>query len=105
MEKFKYQKIEDYEYKKNCILNAIKEENGGVLPFGYDNDIFVSALIKEVKVQLVKSSAKMWVLLLHDPVHGNTVEYDITDKVTVIDHGALVSRGSNIMPRIEKLFT
>lgn len=68
-------------------------------------DGFVSELINEIKMQRTKNSAAMWVLLLHDPVHGNTVEYDITDEVKVIDHGALISRGSNVMPRIEKLFT
>ncbi len=49
MEKFKYQEIENYENKKNCILNAIQRENGGVLPIGYDNDMFVSALIKIIE--------------------------------------------------------
>lgn len=46
MEKFKYQKVEDYEIKKKSILSAIQNENGGVLPLGYDNDMFLSALIK-----------------------------------------------------------
>ena len=46
MEKFKYQEIENYESKKKNILNAIQRENSGVLPIGYDNDMFVSALIK-----------------------------------------------------------
>lgn len=49
MEKFKYQEIENYESKKNYFLNAIQKENGGILPVGYDNDIFVSALIKIVE--------------------------------------------------------
>lgn len=49
MEKFKYQEIENYENKKNNILNAIQRENGGVLPIGYDNDMFVSALIKIIE--------------------------------------------------------
>lgn len=70
----------------------------------YEDD-FVSGLINEIRAQRTKNNAAMWVLLLHDPVHGNTVEYDITDEVTVIDHGALISRGSNVMPRIEKLLT
>lgn len=49
MEKFKYQEIEDYENKKQIYLNAIKKENGGVLPNGYDNDIFLRALIKIIE--------------------------------------------------------
>ena len=49
MEKFKYKEIENYESKKNYFLNAIQKENGGVLPVGYNNDIFVSALIKIVE--------------------------------------------------------
>ena len=49
MEKFEYQEIENYENKKNYILNAIQRENGGVLPIGYDNDMFVSALIKIIE--------------------------------------------------------
>ena len=49
MEKFKYQEIENYENKKKNILNAIKRENRGVLPDGYDNDIFISALIKIIE--------------------------------------------------------
>lgn len=49
MKKFKYQKIENYEKKKQNILNAVQKENGGVLPVGYDNDIFISALIKIIE--------------------------------------------------------
>lgn len=49
MEKFKYKEIENYESKKKKILNAIQEETGKDLPIGYDNDIFVSALIKIVE--------------------------------------------------------
>ena len=90
--------LKTFDFPKGTVMSSYLQSDR------YE-DGFVSALIKEVKAQLVKSNAKMWVLLLHDPVHGNTVEYDIADKVTAIDHGALVSRGSNIMPRIEKLFT
>ena len=49
MEKFKYQQIENYENKKKNILNAIQRENSGILPLGYDNDVFVSALIKIIE--------------------------------------------------------
>ena len=49
MEKFKYREIENYENKKKKILNAIQRENSGVLPIGYDNDMFVSALIKIIE--------------------------------------------------------
>ena len=49
MEKFKYQKIKDYDIKKKNILSAIQNVNGGVFPSGYDNDIFVSALIKIIE--------------------------------------------------------
>lgn len=49
MEKIKYQKIENFENKKKNVLNAIKNEHGGVLPSGYDNDLFMSALIKIIE--------------------------------------------------------
>ena len=49
MEKFKYQVIENYENKKKNILTSIQRENNENLPIGYDNDIFISALIKIIE--------------------------------------------------------
>lgn len=87
-----------FEFKKGTVMSSYLQSDQ------YE-DGFVAELLKIVRQERTMRNADMWVLLLHDPVHGNTVEYDITDEVTVIDHGALISRGSNVMPRIEKLFT
>ena len=66
---------------------------------------FVEKMVQAVALERKKLNADMWVLLLHDPVNGNTVEYDITEKIEIIDHKKLISRGSNVMPRIERIFT
>ncbi len=87
-----------FEFQKGTVMSSYLQSDR------YD-DKFVAELLKIVRQERIKCNSDMWVLLLHDPVHGNTIEYDITDEVKVIDHGALISRGSNVMPRIEKLFT
>lgn len=48
MKNFKYEQIENYETKKQNVLSAIQTANGGQLPKGFDQDMFVSALIKTI---------------------------------------------------------
>jgi len=58
-----------------------------------------------IRSTLKKESADMWVFLVHDPVAGDSVEYDITPDGAVNEYryGVLASRGKDVMPRVERM--
>lgn len=98
VEKLLYNGFKSFNFSKGRVVSSYLQADG------YPKD-FVERFIKAVSLERRRLKADMWVLLLHDPVNGNTVEYDITETVEMIDHKKLISRGSNVMPRIEKIFT
>lgn len=64
----------------------------------------LDALIAAAREAMTEEGARLFVLLWHDPAAGNTVEYDIYDdgRTKRRDHGRLVSRGRDVMPRVER---
>lgn len=64
----------------------------------------LGALLRAVLEQLRARGAALWVLVWQDPFAGATAEYDVTPDgdVTVRRYDRLVSRGQEIMPRVER---
>lgn len=55
--------------------------------------------------ELRRENAALWVYLVHDPVHMQSTEYDLTPdgQTQEIRYGFLASRGKDVMPRIERM--
>ncbi|MDO4282677.1 MAG: DHH family phosphoesterase [Clostridia bacterium] len=62
--------------------------------------------LKALKQIVFKENIEMWVFIIFTCRYSDTYEYHIKkDRISSrIDYGRLLSRGTNIMPRIEKLF-
>ena len=62
------------------------------------------ALLDCVRTALKEEGAALWVFLHHDPDAMRSMEYDLFADGTMetIDYGRLVSRGKDIMPRVEE---
>lgn len=58
-----------------------------------------------LKEKLEKTGADMFVFIIYDMNENKTLEYQISkDKVRFILHSKIMSRGKDIMPRIEEMF-
>lgn len=55
--------------------------------------------------EIAREGASMWVFLVHDPVAGYSVEYDIMPDggVSEYKYDVLASRGKDVMPRVERM--
>lgn len=69
--------------------------------FNFDK---INANIEILKDKVKKDNIFMWMFLVTDIKNEKSLEYRIySDKIDLIKHNFIVSRGSNIMPEIEKL--
>lgn len=61
-------------------------------------------ILGAVREELALSGARLWVFLHHDPVALRSAEYDLTPDggMKVIRYDGLVSRGKDVMPRVER---
>lgn len=64
----------------------------------------LQAILAEIRAQMARERADLWVFLVHDPVRGRSTEYDVTPdgRVRTIAYDALISRGRDVMPRVER---
>ena len=67
-------------------------------------DARLCALLDCVRGELAQTGADLWVFLHHDPDAMRSVEYDLWPGagMDTIDYGRLVSRGKDVMPRVER---
>ena len=64
-------------------------------------------LIDTIKELMEKENLQMWVFILFDCKENKTYEYRVkagTEECEMHKYGGILSRGTNIMPKIEKLF-
>lgn len=66
----------------------------------------VNNWLRLINKKLFEEELEMWVFIIFDCKEEDTYEYHVTkDKFSIrIDYGRILSRGMNIMPRIEKQF-
>lgn len=65
----------------------------------------IDAWLQELAFSLFARNLKMYVFLLFDLANNKTYEYRITENcIREIVHDKIVSRGKDIMPKIEKMF-
>ena len=85
-----------YDFSGRRVLSTYVQTHG--LSQGKLEDI-----LGALRAALVREGAALWVYLVHDPVEGCSTEYDLTPdgRVTVRHYGALISRGKDVMPRVE----
>lgn len=64
----------------------------------------LDGILDVLRGALAQEGAALWVFLVHDPVEGRSTEYDLTPDgaVAVRRYDTLVSRGKNVMPRVEQ---
>ena len=62
-------------------------------------------MLDVLRAACAQERAEMWVFLVHDPVAGYSVEYDILPdgSVSEYQYGVLASRGKDVMPRVERM--
>lgn len=61
-------------------------------------------IVDVLREALAEEGAAMWVYLVHDPVNMRSTEYDLlpNGRIQLIEYDYLVSRGKNVMPRVER---
>ncbi|MDO5378832.1 MAG: DHH family phosphoesterase [Clostridia bacterium] len=61
-------------------------------------------ILDAVRAELARSGVALWVFLHHDPVALRSAEFDLTPDgaMKVIRYDGLVSRGKDVMPRVER---
>ena len=65
----------------------------------------IDTWLQRLAFNISARNIKMYVFLLFDLDNNKTYEYQITEKSTKeIIHSAIISRGKDVMPRIEKMF-
>ena len=66
----------------------------------------LDAILCEIRLAVREEGAQLWVFLSHDPEAGRSTEYDVSadGRVTRIEYDRLISRGSDVMPRVEREF-
>lgn len=118
-----YEELEKYclcltpidEYSVNEIINnghKYYQYNGNKVKSSYiqiygriDRETIIR-WISAIKYRMKLESIKMWVFIIFECKTEKTYEYQITkNKVELIESKGILSRGTNIMPKIEKLFS
>lgn len=64
-------------------------------------------ILSALRAAASEQGASLWVFLVHDPIAERSTEYDVIPDgtVTAIRYDRLVSRGRDVMPRVEKMFS
>lgn len=118
-----YEELEKYclcltpidEYSVNEIINnghKYYQYNGNKVKSSYiqiygriDRETIIR-WISAIKYSMKLESIQMWVFIIFECKTEKTYEYRITEsKVELIESKGILSRGTNIMPKIEKLFS
>lgn len=62
-------------------------------------------MLSALKAALAQEQAALWVFLVHDPVAGYSMEYDLypDGKIETHRYDVLASRGKDVMPRVERM--
>ena len=65
----------------------------------------LSTWLEHIKQKVKKDNFDMWVFILYELKEGITYEYHIIpEDVEVIVSAGILSRGKDIMPKVEELF-
>ncbi|MGN0776621.1 MAG: bifunctional oligoribonuclease/PAP phosphatase NrnA [Candidatus Ventricola sp.] len=64
----------------------------------------LDAMLDVLRGEIVREQADLWVFLLHDPSRLRSTEFDLTPDgaVRTICYDVLISRGRDVMPRVER---
>ena len=88
-----------YDYSGNKIKSSY------IQVYGMPNKKQISEWIEEIRKEVKAESIKMWVFIIFECRSNQTYEYRITEgKTALMESDGILSRGTNIMPKIEKLF-
>lgn len=64
----------------------------------------IKQIVVILKDRVISEKIFMWMFLVVDIEHEKSLEFRIySDKIDLLEHNFIASRGSNIMPKIEKL--
>lgn len=86
--------------------NGNKVKSSYIQVYGMPNKKRISRWIEEIRKEVKVKSIKMWVFIIFECRSSQTYEYRITeDKTALMESDGILSRGTNIMPKIEKLFS
>lgn len=89
-----------YQYKGNKVKSSY------IQIYGEIGSEYIIKWISAIKHSIKMESIKMWVFIIFECKTEKTYEYRITkNKVELIESKGILSRGTNIMPKIEKLFS
>lgn len=85
--------------------NGNKVKSSYIQVYGMPRQESISEWIEEIRREVNAESLKMWVFIIFECENNHTFEYHVTKYDTdCIESNGILSRGTNIMPKIEKLF-
>ena len=93
-----------YGIKKYCFNES--KVNSSYLQLLEVPKVEIQEWLKIIQSKIKESDIKMWVFIVYDCKNNDTYEYHITSEniMSRITFNKILSRGQNIMPRIEKIF-
>lgn len=89
-----------YTYGKNRVKSSYIQVYDMI-----DEETLINWILT-IKEELISEGLTMWVFIIYECKNFVTYEYRITEKnVRIVKNNKILSRGTNIMPEIEKLFS
>lgn len=66
-------------------------------------DFYLNCCLKKIAKQSKKENIFLWIFIIYDLKKDKTYQYWISkDKITQLEHNTILSRGTDIMPKIEE---
>lgn len=94
----------EYIYNKNRVASSYVQISKELST--YNDKSFMEEAIRFLINEVKNSDLEMWVFIVSNLKKDSTIEIRITeDKVKIYEHNILLSRGNDIMPKIERLFS
>lgn len=91
--------------QKSYNYNGHKVISSYVQLYGIPGEEIIQNWIQHIKENVISTRIDLAVFIIFDTENGITYEYQINGNIyDMIVHNTIISRGKNIMPRIEKKF-
>lgn len=91
--------------KKHYNYAGTEVESAYVQLYGMPDENTVNSWISYLKDSIRISNVRMKVFIIFEMKANKTIEYRITsENVTITEHKGILSRGKDIMPKIEEIF-
>ena len=91
--------------KKHYNYAGTKVESAYVQVYGMPDENTINCWLEYLQESIAISNVKVKVFIIYETKTNKTIEYRVSSKkISIIAHDGVLSRGKDIMPKIEKMF-